>query len=426
MKSILRVFFCGVLCTSAGAVSFAPPASLEDVRTRALAYFVDGAHPKTGLVRDRAHNGGSAKGPMSYDVGSIASTGIGLAVIAHAGKTGRLPKATAYAQIEKTLRFVSTMPHYKGWLYHYLHMDTGERWGLCEASTIDTALFIAGALYAGQVFPSTDVATLAQNLFDRMDFQDMLTNGGAKPTKITISHGWTPESGYLPWQWDSYAEHMMLVLLGMGHTKDPLPPAVWDAVGRPFKAPKFSSNSLLGLDLPLFIHQYSHLFVDFRSRTDRFTNYFENSRAATQESRTGSLSDKNRATYREGFWGLSAGDTPTGGYDAYSPAHEDGTICPGCAGASAMFDPPTILGDLNTWMKSRYIGKFWGKYGFSDSINIDQNWFDPDVIGITVGALYLGLVNVPGEVPVWQDFMKIPAIQRGMDQVFPAPALATR
>ncbi|MBY0371658.1 hypothetical protein K2X33_13310 [bacterium] len=399
-----------------------PPKTLEDLRLRAIAYFVDNADAKTGLVSDRAANS-TSRGTMPYKKASISATGMGLAVLAHAAKTGRLARPTAYAQIEKTLAACSAMPHYKGWFYHFIDPQTGARADLSEVSTIDTGLFLAGALYAAQVFPGTQAATQALALFDRTDFPNMLTNGGAAPSKTTLSHGWTPEGGYLRWQWDSYAEHTMLLLLGIGH-KNPIAPAVWKGFARPTIQGKYAKGALLGLDLPLFVHQYSHLFVDFRGLKDSFGDYFENSKAATQESRSATLLAGTRATYRAGYWGLSAGDSPTGGYEAYSPVKEDGTVCPGCAGASAMFDPPTVLGDLNRWIADPKIASYWGPYGFPDGINLDQQWASPDAIGITVAALYLGLVNIPGEVSIWQDFMQTAAMRKAIPLVFPARSLA--
>ncbi len=395
-----------------------PDPIIEDLRLRALAYFVDNAHPQTGLIRDRAPNLPSARQAPRHELGSIAATGMGLAVLAHAAKTGRLPAADVYRQIEKTLRFVAVMPHYKGWLYHFHHRDTGARWGYSEASTIDTALFLAGALYAGQIFPATPVAQLADTLYARADFNDMLTDGGRAPARKTISHGWTPELGYLLYQWDTYAEHLLLVLLGIGKAVEPLSIAAWDGFARNPQMPIFSPRSLYGLDLPLFVHQYSHLFVDFRDRKDGFTNYFDNSVAVTRESRLVTLANKTRASYLAGFWGLSAGDTPAGGYEAYSLTKEDGTVCLGCAGASAMFDP-TIQDDLRGWIAAPNHTQYWGKYGFSDGVNLDLSWYDEDAIGITVAGLYLGLANVPGEISVWADFMRIPAIARAMNQVLP-------
>jgi hypothetical protein len=245
-----------------------------------------------------------------------------------------------------------------------------------------------------------------------VDFLDMMTHGGATPGKHTLSMGWFPESGYIPWQWDSYSEHLLLLILGLGHPTRPLPQDSWDAWGR-MTTTLPSGDPLVGANESLFIHQYSHLFIDFRRWRDGPLDYFRNSRLATLRDRSLCATDGRYATYRAGFWGRSASGSLQG-YRAFSPVYHDGTVCLGCAGASAPFAPALVLGDLRRWATGPYRARIWGRYGFGDSLNLDGNWFDPDALGITVGALYLALTNLDGRREIWPLFESIPAVRRGL------------
>jgi hypothetical protein len=224
-----------------------------------------------------------------------------------------------------------------GWLFHYLYWQPdsesgkAKRWDRSEYSTIDTALFLAGAIYSGQVFPNSRVSELAEKFYARVDFKDMMTNGNAAPAKRTLSLSYHPETGprerpagYSPWEWDHYAEQMLLLILGLGSPNPDhrLPPEVWTAWKRQSKTVEFKnldpsvhglkrSEDLIGYDRALFTHQYTHLFIDFRAFQDTFgVNYFRNSVVATLYNREVCLNDHSSKTFRNGFWGLSAGDAP--------------------------------------------------------------------------------------------------------------------
>lgn len=397
---------------------------IEVIRTlelKSLSYFLENTHPQTGLVRDRARNFGKTPNSGKYRIASLAATGFGMAVLANAAARGLISRETAQRSILKTLRFATRLDHHKGWLYHFVDWETGRRTNHGEVSTIDTSIFIAGALYAASVFPESEISRLSQTLYHRLDFQDMMTDGGAKPTKRTLSMGWMPETGYLKPNWASYSELILLLLLGLGHPLKPLPKEVWDAWARP-KTKTGSGQEVMGGDLPLFAHQYSHLFVDLRGRADRWGNYFENSVLATRHNREVCARSPYHLTYRQGFWGLSASGSPKG-YRAFSPGEHDGTVCPGAAAASVMFLPDLVLSDLNQWMRGSYRSQIMGKYGFVDSLNLARAWFDPDVLGITVGAVYLALANLDKKESIWSRFNGIPAVQEGLRRAYCASDL---
>ena len=380
---------------------------VREMEMRAIRYFLVESNPRSGLVRDRAKNFTAT--PDDYQSASLAATGFGMAVLANGSLRGLVPRDEAAIRITRALRFVEEkLFHHVGWLYHFVDWETGVRSMGSEVSTIDTALFIAGALYAGSAFPNTEIADRANRLFARMDFNDMRTHGKKFPDKMTLSMGWTPESGYLFNQWSTYSEHLLLQLLGLGHPTHGLPPEAWTA----WKRQKKDHDVLIGGELPLFTHQYSHLFIDLRRRKDQFADYFQNSILATREHRDLSNEKAPFLTLRKGFWGMSASDSPKG-YFPFAPEFSDGTVCPGCAAASAVFLPEMVLGDVTRWVTGPICHRLWGQYGLVDSVNLDSDWFDQDVIGITVGALYLAVADLDVQDPPWRRFSALESVQRG-------------
>jgi hypothetical protein len=442
------------------------PSVKRNIALTARNYFLEHTHPASGLVRVVAKNFGPTTDYQDKERASIAATGFGLAVIANASKQGLVSRACAFNYCQRTLEFIDANYHdltRNGWLFHYLHWQPdsasgkAKRWDRSEYSTIDTALFLAGALYCGQVFPNSRISELAEKFYARVDFKDMMTNGNAAPAKRTLSLSYHLEkgprerpSGYSPWEWDHYAEHMLLLILALGSPNPDhrLPPEVWTAWERQSKTIAFKNlppsvpdfkraEDLIGYDRALFTHQYTHLFIDFRTFRDILgVNYFRNSVLATLYNREVCLNDPSSKTFRNGFWGLSAGDSPPKGspngdrsdrvrYHVSTPQRYDGTACIGCVPASAMFAPDVVLGDVLTWCQGRYGNRIWGRYGLADSMTLDEGgaegWISPKVHGITVGPAFLALANLDEATSIWKDFMANPNIQRGLKAAGSAP-----
>ncbi len=386
-----------------------------DLSRRSLRYFVDHTHPVTGLVRDRARNSERPTMPETR-IASIAATGFGMAVMANASLSGLVTKQRAEEYTARTLRFAKqNLFRHRGWFYHFVDWSDGSRIGMSEVSTIDTTLFLTGALYAAYALKSEPLIALAEELYRTTEWAPMLTDDGAKPKKLSLSMGWTPETGYLPWQWDRYAEHLVMIVLGLGHPVQPLPKEAWLDWKREEKP--YGDGKILGNDLSLFVHQYSHLYFDFRKIATPKLNLFQNSKLATVGNKDYCSKNSGKyATYAAGFWGLSASDGQDG-YAAFAPEFHNGTVCPGCVGASAMFEACPILKDLETWVKGEYGPRIYGPYGFTDGFNLSPMWFSPDALGITVGALYLSLANTDDKTAVWNVFHQIPAVSSGMAKI---------
>lgn len=390
----------------------------EEIRTRiaksALSYFLENSHPKTGLVRDKAENFSGA--PLSTDrVASIAATGFGLAVITHASTQGWVEPEMAKQYALKVMTFARDhIPRRRGWFLHWMDWETGARAWRSEYSTIDTALFLAGALYAAQVYPNAEFAPIVRQIYRDIDFDDMMTDGGKKPEKRTLSMGYFEETGYVETQWTMYAEQMILLVLGLGHPTKPSPLSLWTEWQR--QTEKIGDHDVMGFDQALFVHQYSQMFIDFRSFNDNFKNYFQNSVEITKIHRNMARPDAKVKTLQEGFWGFSAGESPSTKYKVYDGVRNASTVCVGCALGSLAFSPSEVMNDVTRWLEGPYRDRVWGKYGFVDSVDLEKDWFSNIVIGITVGPAYMSLMNMSEETSFWKTFMEIPEIKVGMER----------
>lgn len=378
---------------------------MDEVQRRAVRFFTECAHPRTGLVRDRASN----TGKDNYDVASIAAAGYGLASLPIGVERGWVPRQEALKQAERTLRFVLSMPNEHGWLYHFVDWGTGERRWNCEISSIDTGLLVMGALVCGQYFKGTEVRRLSERLYRRLDWTWMRTNGGSRPSKLLLSHGWKPESGFLPNNWDAYCEHMFLYLLGLGAERDPLPAESWYAWKR-------GSYEYAGIRTlaggPIFWHQMSHAFYDLRGRRDRLGVDYH--RAAADAIRIHRRFCTDNPTGRKGYgpygWGLNASDGPDG-YRAYGvPEPEDGTLSPTGVLASVIFDAKAALETARRMLRT-YGDRIWGRYGFANAYNVDRDWFDGDVIGIDLGMALLAIEDHRSGL-VWRLVKSHPSTER--------------
>jgi hypothetical protein len=397
------------------ALTRADEAFLEDLSRRAFLYFLDHADPQTGLVLDRARTSGEAHGPEhpSHRIASSAATGFGLTALCIGAARGWVAREEARERVVKTLRFFAARaPQERGWFLHWMDSRTGERRWRSEHSSIDTALLLAGVLTARQFFrEDAEVVRLATEIYERVDFRWMLAG---HPT--LLSHGWRPEMGFLKPRWDTYSEHMILQLLAVGSPTRPVTPRAWRAWSR--KRITYAGRTYLN-DGPLFTHQYSHAWVDFRGRRETwhpFTDYFENSVAATRAHRQFCLDlSREFPGYTEDVWGITASDSARGYVAWGGPPRDpaiDGTVVPCAAGGSLMFTPDISLAALRA-MRERFGDKIYGRYGFADAFNPNNGWVNPDVIGINVGITLLSAENLRDGF-VWKWFMKNHEIPRAL------------
>ncbi len=396
---------------------------LHELQRAAFSYFTHETNPANGLIADRTDPGAPA---------SIAATGLALASYPVAARRGFLSRAEAADRTLVTLRFFASSEQsqaadatgWRGFYYHFLDMQSGRRVWRCELSTIDTAFLIAGMLTAAQYFDADngaelEIRKLATSLYERVEWSWML-NGGS-----TISMGWKPRGGFLPWRWQGYDEALILYLLALGSPSYPIAPASYDAWASSYRWKKIYGHEFLYAG-PLFIHQLSHVWIDFRDIRDAFMrekqiDYFENSRRATYVQQHYAVRNTRALRgYGEHTWGITACDGPGPakhkvdgvqrrffGYVArgvpYGP--DDGTLAPWAVVASLPFAPEIVLPTLHAL--SHHPLHLTSRYGFRATLNETfpapggKGWVSPSHLGLNQGPIVIMVENYRSGLP-WQ------------------------
>jgi hypothetical protein len=378
---------------------------LDDIEHGCFLFFWEQSNPTTGLTKDRCNVRTKDTGTAA----SIASTGFGLTAICIGEKRGFVRYADARLRVIQCLSFLwHKLPTHRGFFYHFANIDSGERMWDSEVSSVDTAILLCGILTCRAHFHDETISQLAHAIFDRVDWTWL-----SEDTTL-LSHGWTPELGFIPSRWDFYSELMMMYLLGMGSSSHPLNSDTWFA----WKRTIFEYDGLryIGSFAPLFVHQYSQAWFDFRGKRDRYADYFQNSVIATDVHRRFCIELNTQfSDYSNALWGITASDSERGyvvwgGPPAMGPI--DGTIVPCAAGGSLPFLPQATMRVLRT-INDHYPAVKC-RYGFVDAFNPMTGWYDTDVIGIDTGITMVMAENARTGF-VWETFMKNPEAQRGME-----------
>jgi hypothetical protein len=378
---------------------------LEELEHSNFLYFWEQASPQTGLVQDRCN----VRAKDTSIVSSVASTGFGLTAICIGEMRGFVSRSDARLRVITSLSFLwKKLPMHRGFFYHFANINSGERIWDSEVSSVDTAILLCGILTCCQHFQDDSITELAHAIFDRVDWTWLSEDTSLLPM------GWTPEFGFLPSKWDYYSELMMMYLLGLGSSTHPLNLEAWFA----WKRSVFEYDGLryVGSFAPLFVHQYSQAWFDFRHKRDRYADYFENSVIATDVHRRFCLElNEQFPDYSNELWGITASDSVNGyviwgGPPAMGPI--DGTIVPAATGGSLPFLPDATMRVLRTIYE--HYPRAWGRYGFVDAFNPLTDWYDIDVIGIDTGITMLMAENARSGF-VWETFMKNPEAKRGME-----------
>ncbi|HXT52771.1 MAG TPA: glucoamylase family protein [Thermoanaerobaculia bacterium] len=404
----------------------------------AVGYFLRAVNPDNGLIADSSRPGAPC---------SIAATGLGLAALVVGAARGHLPRDQAAALTLAALRFFRHSPQgeerdatgHRGFYYHFLDLATGRRIWDCELSMIDTAILIAGVLTSGRYFSAAtdderEIRQLSGYLYERVDWPWALEGGRV------LSMGWKPGVGFLDYGWAGYSEALLLYLLGLGSPTHPLPTASYDA----FTA-SYHWENLYDLDFlfaaPLFVHQLSHLWIDFRGIQDAFmrekrSDYFENSRRATLvQQRYAMRNPKWFEGYGENCWGVTAGPGPgfckhraAGGVERQFYGYvargvpfgpDDGTLAPWAAVASLPFAPEVVLPALahfrNTYPQvvsdEGLLTSFNPSFDSGDGT--PAGWLCGEHFGLDQGPLVLMIENHRSGLP-WALMRECPAIVTGL------------
>ena len=419
---------------------------LDTLQRRTIQWFLDVTPRENGLTPDRWPTASPS---------SIAAVGFALTTYPIAVERKMILRAEAVHRTLTTLRHLWQLPQsnhpvettgYKGFFYHFLKKNSGLREWNCELSTIDTGLLMAGVLFCQSYYDRQnrnegEIRALADSLYCRIDWK------WAMADRKGIVMGWRPETAFhddrgLPvWIWHGYNEAMILYVLALGSPTHPVPPSVWDAWTESYLWKEHYGQTLVNF-MPLFGHQFSHAWVDFRGIRDEFMrgkgiDYFENSRRAAYLHRTYATQNPHQwVDYSDSIWGLSACDGPKDttfevngikrlfrSYSARGTGAEeevdDGTIAPYGAAGCVPFAPEIVIPALKA-MKNKYRDKLWTKYGFVDAFNptyltpsTPNGWFDHDYLGIDQGPIVVMIENARNGF-VWEVMKKNAHVVRGL------------
>ncbi len=389
-------------------LSAAEEGFLDDMQRRGCLYFLEQADPDTGQVQDRARATGLDGALDPRRLSSIAATGFGLTALCIAHKRGYAATEMIEARVERTLAFhAHKLKHEHGFFCHFNDVITGVPIAHVEYSSIDTSLLLCGVLTARAYFSANaNIVRDATRIYERVDWPWMLYG----KTDL-FCMGWKTGSGFLEAVWNHYCELMMIPLLAMGSPTHPVPAKIWSAWSRPMM--EYKGFRYIASRDPLFVHQYSHAWFDFRGKRDAFADYYENSVVATEAHRRFCMD--LGAPYSAEYWGISASDSEHG-YRAWggppSFGGVDGSVVPCAAAGSLPFLPGACLQTLRS-LQARYEEKAWGRYGFCDAFHPDADWYDPDVLGIDLGIGVLMAENLRTGF-VWETFARNPEVGRAM------------
>lgn len=395
----------------------------QQLQQKSIQYFIDQRHPGSGLILDRSFTEPLDKPHPKARMASIAATGYGLSAWVLGAASGKISHKDARAWTQQVLDTVEkiTLPEQKGWLAHFIDVETGKPYQGSEISSVDTALFYMGALTAGQYFGG-DIQKQVQRMFDQVDFPFMLTQNGKFPDSQTFSHGFYLDDGdprprFIPHQWDHFAEGIMLPLLALGSTTHPVSDDVWTKGWK--RGPEWIYNNYTTLGpLPLFTHYYPLGYFNLKGKHD---NQGLNPWELAEQAVLAQIDYCRDNGYPYGLFGLSACDGPNG-YRAYQPEDQhanqnDKTLALPAMAASLPWAPDAVFNGLNTakakgWLDTRY--------GLLCSVDPVSGWKSSDALGIDIGSTLLMLdASLNQRVHALTD--QHPVIKRGLQRAGFAP-----
>ncbi len=412
-------------------------ALLDRLQHAAFDWLLETVNPANGLVPDTSDQGAPA---------SIAVVGFALSSWPIGVSRGWISRERAVNLTLAALRYLATAEQggdqtgtgHKGFFYHFLDMTCGRRVWNCELSLIDTALLLAGCEVAACYFDADtpkeiEIRNLSGALLASVDWEWALDHGG------TLSQGWHPETGFIRYDWEGYSEALILYVLALASDTYAIPPDSYRAWRLTYQW-----EQIYGIDIlyagPLFIHLFSHAWLDFRKIGDAFNrengiSYFENSsRAVTLQSHYGRLNPRGFKGYAADCWGFTACDGPTGpmttaddtgrqfqNYTArgapYGP--DDGTIAGWAPAAALPFAPIPAMDALRAMLR-RYPrmlhdGRFAGAFNPSVAGDGPEGWVSPRIYGLDQGLLVIMIENHRSGM-IWNLMRRSPVCRLGLQR----------
>ncbi len=454
MKNIYSILIATLMLASCSQASQAPFRShgrvdypltaddetmLDSIQKKTFLFFMGEHHPDWGIVKDRT---------ASWAPASIASTGFGLPAFAIGAERGWITREEAAQITLNTVNFLVSSKQspdtlasgYRGFFYHFLRMDTGLREWRCELSSVDTGLLMMGILFARNYYDRENeteeqIRSQAAKLLGNIEWDFMMMPDTGQYAN-QISMGWHPESGLHQMGWSGYNEALFLYILAAGTGLENAKESYSSWLSSYKWQTPYPGLSHVAFP-PLFGHQFSHCFIDFRGLGDEYMrekgiDYFENSRRATYVQRQYAIDNPHGwVGYDSLCWGITASDGPTDRYNfdgkeflgyagrgTSGPDYnyfDDGTLAPYGPLSSLPFAPEIVLPTIRS-MNERMGSSIWGRYGYYDSFNLTANWVNNDYIGIDQGPMLIMIENFRTGL-VWNYVMKDPVITEGLEKL---------
>lgn len=412
---------------------------LDSIQHKTLLFFLNEHHLDWGIVKDRAADWAPA---------SIASTGFGIASFAVGVERNWMTREEAAKITLNILDFLTgsvqsadtSASGYKGFYYHFLRLNTGTRAWRCELSSVDTGLLMMGIIFARNYYNLDNdvenrIRSQAAIILERIDWNFMVMPDTGKYAN-TISMAWAPDHGLHNMGWSGYNEALFLYILAAGSGMENAEKSYNSWLSSYKWQTPYEGLSHAAFP-PLFGHQFSQSFIDFRGIADMYMkekgiDYFENSRRATYVQREYAIENPyGWVGYDSLCWGVTASDGPGDQYNfddkkflgyagrgTSGPDYnyfDDGTIAPYGPLSSMPFAPEIVFPTIRA-INERYGDSLWGRYGYYDSFNPTAQWFDNDFVGIDEGPLLIMIENFRTGL-VWNFVMNDPIIQKGLNRL---------
>ena len=399
---------------------------VEDVQEAGVRFYVEQAHPVSGLAPEGTPGWVTASGePLT----AIGASGMGMANLVVGVERGFIPRKEGLDLALRMWRFLDTKAEKQmGAFGHWIDGQTGANKKFADttaADLVETAFLIQGGIllreyFSGNTPEENELREIVNRLSAGVQWDQFMVEEKGGP--IMMWHG-PSDNGPARVPIRGFHEAMMPYILGIGSDTHPINPQSfytgwmdprW-ALGESREDFGIKHSLGRGIGWPLFFAHYSHIGFDPKEISYDGKTYFEH---FVDACRIQQLYAKSRAGEFKGYdtlWGEAASLNPKG-YRANSPGpNDDGTIATTAALSSMPYLPEAVLPCMES-MYLNYGDKLWGAYGFYNAINPTQDWVGQKYIGIELGPIAPMIENYRSGL-LWKLFMQAPETQRARQRI---------
>lgn len=389
------------------------PAFLDMIQRSTFRYFWQGAHPVSGLTRERSSSG---------DVCASGGTGFGIMAIPVGIERGFITRAEGTARLLQVLTFLATTAErHWGAFPHWIHGVTGQHVGFLGSSDdtmdlVETSYLAQGLLTVRQYFDGagadeTQIRALATQMWEAIEWDAFIPAG-----QTVLRWHRSPTTGLSDATVSGWNECMITYLLAVASPTHPVATSLYHA-GWARNGAMVLNQSYYGYPLyvgyayggPMFFAHYSFVGFDPRAKRDVYANYYTHNRNhALVQVAYGAANPQGRTGYSALAWGLTASDDPYG-YSAHAAySNDNGTLTPTAALASMPYVPQQSLATARHFYET-YGAALWGYEGFRDAFHPGLGWTASDYLAIDQGPIVLMIENSRSAL-LWNHFMANPEI----------------